>query len=226
MNLTEQERESIKNTLKSFIYTIRKSDVCYKVYKYYTSDFSQRLSKDRKNIDLNFESIQTQIERKILSNKNGEPYFDSIKISDIKIIEEYTSKNGLGEFKEYIEYLLNHKLSDFEKEQKQKEKEENDKEDEFLSNILFPKSDLLLIPVKNILQSKREYIYKNEKIKAFLDIQLNNTQIFNIMNNYETLKVTNSYIEKFRVERQALLVENKIQSFPQEIAVKKYLNLL
>ena len=68
--------------------------------------------------------------------------------------------------------------------------------------------------------------YKNEKIKAFLDIQLNNTQIFNIMNNYENLKVTNSYIEKFRVERQALLVENKIQSFPQEVAIKKYLNVL
>ena len=46
------------------------------------------------------------------------------------------------------------------------------------------------------------------------------------MNNYENLKVTNSYIEKFRVERQALLVENKIQSFPQEVAIKKYLNVL
>ena len=226
MELTEQEKQSINYTLKEFIYSIRKSDVCYKIYKYYTSDFSQRISKNRKNIELNFDSIETQSKRKILSDKIGDPYFDTIKISNIKLIEEYTSKHGLKEFKDYIEFLLKHSLSDFEKEQKQKEQEEKDKEDEFLINILNPKSDLLLIPVKNILKSQREYIYKNEKIKAFLDIQLNNTQIFNIMNNYENLKVTNSYIEKFRVERQALLVENKIQSFPQEVAIKKYLNVL
>lgn len=226
MELTEQEKQSINYTLKEFIYSIRKSDVCYKIYKYYTSDFSQRISKNRKNIELNFDSIETQIKRKILSDKIGDPYFDTIKTSNIKLIEEYTSKHGLKEFQDYIEFLLKHSLSDFEKEQKQKEQEEKDKEDEFLINILNPKSDLLLIPVKNILKSQREYIYKNEKIKAFLDIQLNNTQIFNIMNNYENLKVTNSYIEKFRVERQALLVENKIQSFPQEVAIKKYLNVL
>lgn len=83
MELTEQEKQSINYTLKEFIYSIRKSDVCYKIYKYYTSDFSQRISKNRKNIELNFDSIETQIKRKILSDKIGDPYFDTIKISNI-----------------------------------------------------------------------------------------------------------------------------------------------
>ena len=106
-----------------------------------------------------------------------------------------------------------------EKETKQKQ----NIEDEFLSKILYPKSDLLLIPVKNILKDNIEYKYKSDKVKAFLDIALNSDQIFAILSHYEDFTVTRSYIEKFRIERQSLITENKLKTYPQEESVKKYL---
>ena len=92
-----------------------------------------------------------------------------------------------------------------------------------MSKILYPKSDLLLIPVKNILKDNIEYKYKSDKVKAFLDIALNSDQIFAILSHYEDFTVTRSYIEKFRIERQSLITENKLKTYPQEESVKKYL---
>ena len=220
MEINQQEEQIIKGVLKYFIYHLRISDVCNKVFTYYTSDFSQRLN--RIKIYHDFESVELQIKRKILT-ANSVPYWNGLKTSDIKVIEDFASKNGLSYFKDYINSLFKYKLEDFKKEQEEETKQKQNIEDEFLSKILYPKSNLLLIPVKNILKDNIEYKYKSDKVKAFLDIALNSDQIFAILSHYEDFTVTRSYIEKFRIERQSLITENKLKTYPQEESVKKYL---
>lgn len=223
--LTEQEEKSIKSTLKKFVFSLRNSTVTYKVFKYYTQTFEERLSKSRAKIEFDFEGIELQIKRKILSSHSSDPYWSNIKTSEVSLLESFVSVNGLSSFKDYINELLKYNISDFKKEQKEEQKELESLEDKNLIKFLAPKEDLLLIPVKNILKNNIEFKYKSDKVKALLDIQLNSDQIFGILSNYEDFVVTRSYIEKFKAERQQMIIENKIKSYPQEEAVKKYLKL-
>ena len=221
MEITEQDKQTIKRVLKSIVFSIRKVDVCYKIYKYYTSDFSQRIG-NRIPIKMDFDSLELQIKRKLISNQL-DPYFREIKTSEAKLVEDYAIKYGLKEFEDYINNLWKYHLEDFEREQQEEVQQKQNLEDEFLSKILYPKENILLKAVKCILNNSLEYKYKSDKVKAFLDIQLNTEQIFSIMNNYEDLNVNRSYIEKFKAERMALLTEGKIHSLPQEESVKKYI---
>ena len=57
MEINQQEEQIIKGVLKYFIYHLRISDVCNKVFTYYTSDFSQRLNRIKIYI-YSFSSLQ------------------------------------------------------------------------------------------------------------------------------------------------------------------------
>lgn len=218
-NMENQEKyEIVKKVLKEFTFQLRTVDILKQVYTYYISDFNQLIGANCKSrANLNFEDLKQQIRRKILSDRNN---YWHLKDSEIKIVEEIFQKDEEAIlFKDYIDKLFISDLNTQIKEMEAIKKEESNKEDERLNKILYPKSDILLEPVKIILQNNREFPYKSDKIKSLLLIELNTEQIFAILSGYEKWSSPRGYIEKFRQERLNQIKEKKLKVYSLEDSI-------
>lgn len=212
----------VKNVLKNFITKIRTYALFNQIYTYYVSDYSQMNAKDVIKIEFNYESLYIQLKRKILSQRN---YYWEIKDSEIALVEKIVeTKEFEIQFKEYIDKLFKEDTKELLKEVEETEKAIKDADEERLKKILSPKEDILLVPVKKIIQDNREFPYKSDKIKYLLMLKLTTDQIFAILQGYEKWISPRSYIEKYNVERQEAIKEKKIIEYPIEEEIKEIMN--
>lgn len=226
---TIEQEKIIKNVVKSVIFQIRKGGsvktggVYDILYTYHISDFSQQLECNKIEIKHNYECFKLQIQRKLLSQCNN---YWKLKDSELRLIEESINKKEFENFKPYIEYLWNCNLKNIEKEIELEEENKISEKNEKIKKILGNKYESYKDLIPAILESKREYPYKSDKIKIFLDLYLNSDEIFRIMNNYEQWRVTYSYVEKYRIERMDLIKEGKKKIYDKDYLFKSIRNKL
>lgn len=222
--LIEPEKEEIiKRVLERFITKIRNQDILSTVYKYYVSDYAQLNERNRINIEFNFECVNLQIKRRILTEKNN---YWNILPSELKVVEDFVAKEGgIEYFKEFVENLLQVDINLLRKKIKDEEKSKEDENNAAIKKILGECAQQFFEAVKRTLVDRRNFPYKGDVIKALLSLYLNNEQILYLMNRDEKLVVQPSYIEKYKKERAQGVLEGKIKTYPKEEIVRQILEM-
>lgn len=203
-----KDNQEILVILEKFCYKI-KTGITNIVFTYFVSDPSQSIHKNKIPIYLDFDSINLQVcGRKIHRERNN---YWNLTISQLNLLDEYlnTHKNTLEEFRLEIENFLS--ISNEEQAEKflQKENSEKQKEKDFISNIL--KNEIKEAKALIIINDNRNFPYKSDKVKELLAIPCNVDEIFYLLNHWEHLTVTRSYVDKFNKERMELIYQGKIR---------------
>lgn len=216
--MTEEIKSICKEVLSDFIYKIRMENSIYKiVYTYYISDYSQMMQGNITKIGQDFESLKIQIKRRILTERNN---YWALDIEKAKVVEDLAINNE----KEYdflkplINSLFKSDMKSQQKEMEKKEKDLKDKELNRLKEILKEKYEFYREVCYKIIHDEREFAYKSDKIKIFLEIGLDVDTIFYILSDYKKWMAPRSYIDKYSKERhQAILDGKKKRDDPQKV---------
>lgn len=224
--MTEEIKLICKEVLSDFIYKIRMENSIYKiVYTYYISDYSQMMQGNIVKIGQNFESLKTQIKRKILTERNN---YWALDIEKAKIVEDLAI-NHEKEFDSLKSLINSSFISDMKSQQREMEKKEQDlKNKEFnrLEEILKDKYEVYGKACYKIIHDEREFAYKSDKIKIFLEIGLDVDTIFYILSEYKKWVSPRSYIDKYNKERHQAILEGKKKRYDPQSVLKDVLRRL